>query len=77
MAKPKPQNRDPVESVWAGVPRFECPVCGWDSLDAPKVVEHVRLVHPVADDPTAAYSWTLTQPATAATVAVVEPEKEG
>jgi hypothetical protein len=35
---------EPVETVWCGVPRFHCPICGRDSESYSTVIEHIKEV---------------------------------
>lgn len=74
MPKTKAASRDPIETLWCGVPRYECPICGFDSLDAPKVREHLEIVHPAPGVVRPAYSWTLSTPAVPVTDA--EPDSD-
>lgn len=46
-------DRTPVVSEWRGHPRYGCPLCAFDSLEAVKVSEHIQWQHPV-EEPEAA-----------------------
>lgn len=47
-------NRDPIESSWRGLKRWECPVegCAFDTLDFSKIIDHVNWAHGTQPDAT-------------------------
>lgn len=41
----------PVVGEWRGHPRYSCPLCAFDSLEATVVAEHIAWIHPDPDEP--------------------------
>lgn len=37
----KPDSRAPIVGEWNRMPRYECPFCGWDTLDEAQMADHL------------------------------------
>lgn len=46
MSKKKTDDqRAPIVTEWAGLPKFACPLCPFDTLDEQRITEHLNPLH--------------------------------
>lgn len=48
MAETDPGSETPavLGDTWSGLPHYTCSLCGWDSMDAARLTEHLQFEHP-------------------------------
>ena len=46
MADSDSQSREPIENVWGGVTKWDCPFCPRDSFDRADEEAHIAFAHP-------------------------------
>jgi hypothetical protein len=46
MADSDVQSREPIETQWAGVTKWDCPFCPQDRYDRAEMVAHIDFAHP-------------------------------